>query len=248
MSVHTIYIALSCWRIFSQFGDLKIKVWWFSSVNFSRSRMVVSTMTWIMIHKKYESSEKSEKLPGSSNEGWRQAWQGGQWPIFWAQMLFHHLILYIQLFLRHKSWATYIIASLIKEITVICIRGGGDLHTHTVSHRTHHLPFDSCQFYLCWLFCVVPKKLTFVVTGSRWNREQISSSYEWPSPSSGWINFPLPPFLMLTRPKWSCCPSQSGCHNLGLGLPKQSLPWNTYSEMFQTGNAPFRHCMTYSDN
>ena len=44
----------------SRFGDSSGV---FSSVNFSRSRMVVSTMTWIMIHKKYESSEKSEKLP-----------------------------------------------------------------------------------------------------------------------------------------------------------------------------------------
>ena len=53
----------------------------------------------------------------------------------WAQMLFHHLSLCIQLFL---SWATYIIVSLIKEITVICIRGGGRL-----THTQWCLSFDS---------------------------------------------------------------------------------------------------------
>ena len=60
-------------------------------------------MTWIMIHKKYESSEKSEKLPpGRPTKVDVRVGKAANGQYFSTQMLFHyHLLLYIQLFLRH---------------------------------------------------------------------------------------------------------------------------------------------------
>ena len=114
-------------------------------------------MTWIMIHKKYESSEKSEKLPpgrptkvdvrvGKAANGQYFSTQmlfhpnvgkaaNGQY--FSTQMLFHyHLLLYIQLFLRHGLSIYH--CAVDKGNYCDLYLGWGETHTHTVSIPTNH--------------------------------------------------------------------------------------------------------------
>ena len=100
----------------------------------------VSAMNWIMIDKKYESSDKSEKLGVRLTSGL----EGCQWTIFSTQMLFS-TISFFAIPWSHTGWA-FIILPLIKEITVTCI-WGTQTRTHTFSKWMWCCPFHFCQFF-----------------------------------------------------------------------------------------------------
>ena len=63
-----------------------------------------------------------------------KCWQGCQWPIFSTQMLFHyHLLLYIQLFLRHGLSIYH--CAVDKGNYCDLYLGWGETHTHSI--HTH---------------------------------------------------------------------------------------------------------------
>ena len=88
-----------------------------------------------MIHKKYESSEKSEKLPpGRPTKVDVRVGKAANGQYFSTQMLFHyHLLLYIQLFLRHGLSIYH--CAVDKGNYCDLYLGWGETHTHSI--HTH---------------------------------------------------------------------------------------------------------------